>query len=345
MRNTILILVIIIFQTNLIFSQIADFKSDTVCFKDSTTLISISISEDEIISFDWDLNADGLFDDASGDTVKYVFSKAGENTAGLRIITETGISKAIYKQVKVDYLPRPNFNWDHSCELEETDFFNASSIKEGSIAQYKWDFGDISEEVYEENPTHVFDYVSTFNVKLALTSNIGCKDSIFKGVLIHSIPVLNIEFSGDTTFFKGDSLMMRVYGSYDSVVWSNGLKRSRIYVKTTGIYTATAYSKGCFKSRSIHVLVKERALLKAMNLITPNGDGYNDQWEIFEIDQYHPCQVTIFNRYGVPVFASFYYKNDWEAKLDEKPLPEGTYYYLIITGTMEEFTGAINVIR
>ncbi len=323
----------------------ADFKSDTVCYKDSTTLVSTSVSEDEIISFDWDLNADGKFDDASGDSIKYVLPKSGENAVGLRIITKTGTSKAIYEQVKVDYLPRPNFNWDHPCESEETYFFNASTIKEGIITDYKWDFGDVSEEVYEENPIHIFNFVSTFDVKLALTSNIGCKDSIYKGVLIHAIPVINIEFSGDTTFFKGDSLMMRVYGSYDSVVWSNGMKRNRIYVKTSGVYTVTAYSKGCFKSRSINVLVKERAPLKAMNIITPNGDGYNDKWEIFEIGQYHPCQVTIFNRYGAPVFASFYYKNDWDANLEGKPLPEGTYYYLIITGTMEEFTGAINVIR
>ncbi|MBI9036837.1 MAG: gliding motility-associated C-terminal domain-containing protein [Bacteroidales bacterium] len=345
MRNAILILVIIFFQTDLIFSQIADFKSDTVCYRNSTTLISTSVSEDKIIRFDWDLNGDGKFDNASGDTIKYVFPKPGENTAGLRIITETGLSKAIYKQVKVHYLPEPDFYWEHPCESEETLFFNESTIKEGSISVYKWNFGDVSEDVYEENPIHVFDYVSTFDVKFALTSNIGCKDSIFQDVLIRSVPVINIEFSGDTTFYKGDSLMMRVYGSYDSVIWSNGMKRSRIYVKTSGIYTATAYSKGCFKSRSIHVLVKERAPLKAMNLITPNGDGYNDKWEIFEIDQYHPCQVTIFNRYGVPVFASFYYKNDWDAKLNGNPLPEGTYYYLVITGTMEEFTGAINVIR
>lgn len=326
-------------------SVIADFKNDTVCYQDSTTLISTSISGDKITSLEWDLNADGVFDNASGDTVKYVFPKEAENTVGLRAITNIGKSQAIYKQVKVHYIPEPDFIWDHPCELEETYFFNESTIKEGSITDYKWDFGDISEEVFEENPIHIFDYVSTFNVKLVLTSNIGCKDSIFKGVLIRSIPVINIEFSGDTTFYKGDSLMMRVYGSYDSIVWSNGLKRNRIYVKTSGIFTVTVYSKGCFKSRSINVLVIERTPVRAMNLITPNGDGYNDKWEIFEIDQYHPCQVTIFNRYGVPVFASFYYKNDWNAILNGKPLPEGTYYYLIITGTMEEFTGAINVIR
>ena len=326
-------------------SVIADFKYDTVCYHDTTTLISTSISGDEITSLEWDLNADGVFDNASGDTIEYIFPKMDENTIGIRAITNTGKSAAFYKQVNVHYLPEPDFIWDHPCESEETFFFNKSTIKEGSITDFKWDFGDITEEVFEENPIHIFDYVSTFNVKLALTSNMGCKDSTYKGVLIHSVPIINIEFSGDTTLFVGDSLMMRVYGSYDSIVWSNGQKRNRIYVKTTGIYTVTVYSKGCFKSRSVNVLVKERSPLEAMNLITPNGDGYNDKWEIFEIDQYHPCQVTIFNRYGVPVFASFYYKNDWDASFDGKPLPEGTYYYLIITGTMLEFTGAINVIR
>jgi len=326
-------------------SIITDFKCDAVCYYNLSTLISTSISGDEITSLDWDLNADGIFDDDFGDTVRYYFQNEGDNTVGLRTITNTGKSKAIYKQVKINYLPDPYFEWEHPCEFKETYFINESTIEEGSLSEYKWDFGDITEEVFDKNPSHIFDYSNTFDVKLVLTSNFGCKDSLYRDVLIRSNPVLDIEFSGDTTFYKGDSLMMRIYGSYDSIIWSNGQKRSRIYVKTSGVYSVTVYSKTCFTTKSVNVLVRDRVPLKAMTLITPNGDGYNDKWEIFEIGQYHPCQVTIFNRYGNPVFASFYYKNDWNAVLEGKPLPEGTYYYFVTTGSMDEYTGAINVIR
>ena len=37
----------------------------------------------------------------------------------------------------------------------------------------------------------------------------------------------------------------------------------------------------------------------------------------------------MYNRYGSKVFESQDYKNDWDGTYKNKPLPDGTYYYVI----------------
>ncbi|WP_423149246.1 gliding motility-associated C-terminal domain-containing protein [Rubrolithibacter danxiaensis] len=63
---------------------------------------------------------------------------------------------------------------------------------------------------------------------------------------------------------------------------------------------------------------------------TPNGDGINDTWRITSLNTNFPdCSIEIFNRYGSPVFSSKGYFNSWDGTNNGKPLPDGTYYYII----------------
>jgi gliding motility-associated-like protein len=66
--------------------------------------------------------------------------------------------------------------------------------------------------------------------------------------------------------------------------------------------------------------------------LTPNNDGHNDFWIIDNIQAYPGVQVSVFNRWGERVFFSKKYDNETEVfngTRNGKPLPEGTYYYII----------------
>ena len=87
-------------------------------------------------------------------------------------------------------------------------------------------------------------------------------------------------------------------------------------------------------------------------MITPNGDGYNDTWIIDNIEAYPGTEVSIFNRYGMEVYTSDNYMNDWNGTKspgtggEGDNLPDGAYYYVItneISGTV--YKGAISLIR
>ena len=61
------------------------------------------------------------------------------------------------------------------------------------------------------------------------------------------------------------------------------------------------------------------------NVITPDGDGKNDTFEIVGLEQYDRTEVIIHNRWGNEVYKSFEYQNNFTGE----GLNEGTYYYLI----------------
>lgn len=88
------------------------------------------------------------------------------------------------------------------------------------------------------------------------------------------------------------------------------------------------------------------------DIITPNGDGLNDEWIVNELlinpDKYPENKLTIYNRWGGQVFHAKPYLNNWSG-LNKKghPLPESTYYYILYLdiGEGETYTGEILVNR
>ncbi|MFN6944836.1 MAG: gliding motility-associated C-terminal domain-containing protein, partial [Cytophagaceae bacterium] len=78
----------------------------------------------------------------------------------------------------------------------------------------------------------------------------------------------------------------------------------------------------CSYSDSMDIYLEEVLI---PNLITPNGDGLNDAYEIKGITS--DWRFDIYNRWGKPVYSKEHYDNSW----DGEALNEGVYYYLITT--------------
>lgn len=327
-------------------AQTVDFMASDACFGDETTLINISSGlPGETVSVGWDLNIDGQFNNGKGDTISYYFYSPGYHTVGMRVITDSAYVKAIYKQVFIGYYPMPDFTFENGCTSETTQFTNTSTIDEGTIEQYIWDFDDGSQPDYLENPTHIYNESGNFNVKLVAISDEGCRDSIIKNVAIDNKPPITLDYVGDTVFYEGDSLIVTVIGAFDEIQWSDGDWRPTKVIKTGGLYTVTVFKGACSNSATIPVTVLDRPDYTVMNVITPNGDGYNDRWEIALINQIGPCQVVVLDRYGREVYTNTDYDNSWTGNFEGKPLEEGAYYYIVRCDDGEIFKGTLNIIR
>ena len=63
--------------------------------------------------------------------------------------------------------------------------------------------------------------------------------------------------------------------------------------------------------------------------VTPNGDGINDTWMIYNIENYPNNSVSVFNRWGDLVFRTKRYNNEWDGhyKNRDQSLPDGSSYY------------------
>ena len=103
---------------------------------------------------------------------------------------------------------------------------------------------------------------------------------------------------------------------------------------TTNIYTITVY-KG-----------QPAATITATNILSPNGDGKNDNWVIQDIQLYPKNTVNIFDRAGRIVYSKQGYNNEWDGTLKGAPLAQGTYFYTVDLGPgLPKIKGFITLLK
>lgn len=84
------------------------------------------------------------------------------------------------------------------------------------------------------------------------------------------------------------------------------------------------------------------------DVLTPNGDGINDEWTIQNIDMYPNAKLYVFNRWGQLMWQGNYDEH-WDGTRKGHILPAGTYTYLIVPDPekrkeIEEYSGAITLV-
>jgi gliding motility-associated-like protein len=82
------------------------------------------------------------------------------------------------------------------------------------------------------------------------------------------------------------------------------------------------------------------------NTFTPNGDAINDVWKIENLSLYPNYHIQVFNRYGQAMYDTKDYSKPWDGTIQGKPLPSGTYYYIIdLGGARKTKKGYVTIIR
>jgi gliding motility-associated-like protein len=112
----------------------------------------------------------------------------------------------------------------------------------------------------------------------------------------------------------------------------------------SGIYQDTVSTLAGCDSLTILELSVLDCEFQISNILTPNDDGQNDTWRVSDLTKITDCNVSIFNRWGEPVFETINYQNDWGGTKDGTPLPDGVYFYAIKCSD-KEYTGSINLLR
>lgn len=112
-------------------------------------------------------------------------------------------------------------------------------------------------------------------------------------------------------------------------------------------YNVIVYDEnGCMDTASVMITVLRDYNVQISNVITPNGDGFNDTWYIGNILNYPENEVTIFNRFGKVLYTKSGYANEWDGTYNGKKLPDGTYFYVLkFTDSNISFKGDINIIN
>ena len=112
-----------------------------------------------------------------------VISNATQADAGVyKVIAASNngcISNQVSAEVKINPIPEPKFSAPDVCLPSTTvTFKNESTISQGSISAYAWNFGDLASDSLntstDKNPTHVFPGSGKYIISLSATSDKGC---------------------------------------------------------------------------------------------------------------------------------------------------------------------------
>lgn len=106
-------------------------------------------------------------------------------------------------------------------------------------------------------------------------------------------------------------------------------------------------SDGEFSFEKSFIITIEKFIdgIKFANAITPNGDGENDTWEIEDIETFPDVTVFIYDKTGLNVFKSKQGYIPWDGTDNGRPLPMGTYYYVIdLNDGVHVYNGTLTII-
>ncbi|HEX2921573.1 MAG TPA: gliding motility-associated C-terminal domain-containing protein, partial [Bacteroidales bacterium] len=134
-----------------------------------------------------------------------------------------------------------------------------------------------------------------------------------------------------------------------TVIWEDGVATNNRTNIKDGTYTAVILDHSLCDTRISIIIgvVGSENCLGIPEIITPNGDGYNDTWKLKNIDMFPNAEVIVFNRWGKRVFESKNILDDqWDGTFKGDLLPNDSYHYILDlhNGTLPR-TGVISIIR
>jgi gliding motility-associated-like protein len=221
--------------------------SNPVSFNNQST----DTTNSTINQWQWD------FGDASGTAITtsptYTYASGGAFNVHLTVVNSEGCFDDTTRVFTIENSPTANFTvTGTSCTGNTLTFTDQSSIINGTIVEWKWDFADFSPiETYTTttNPTHTFLTAGTYRVTLVVKNASGCTATHFFDVVVGNRPVPNFVLPGNvclpspavfnnTSTVSGGGTMTYLWSFGDASPTSTDVNPSHIY-STTGPFNVT----------------------------------------------------------------------------------------------------------
>jgi len=325
---------------------------DSIYFTDTTFFVSA-------INWHWD------FGDGDTSTVQHPVHLY--DTTGLYEVTLTVTSsECTLTVVKPNYisinaLPAVSVLVSDTVEcIPFTAQFSANiSANTSSINSLEWDFGDGSPIDTAQSPAHLYVAAGSYNVTLKVVYGPGnCEFTDSSNYIVaYDPPVAAFEASTtDPTCFSNTTFLFdnsSVNGNSYSWNFGDGNTSAEQYpahtFADTGYYIVqliTSNQINCADSAVITLYAFDyKDIISIPNVFTPNDDGIND---VFYIGGSDLVQVegVIFNRWGEKIYSWNDQDKLWNGRtLNNLPIEEGVYYYILTICNDEKMAGFVHMLR
>jgi gliding motility-associated-like protein len=271
----------------------------------------------------------------------HTYNLAGIYSVLLTVTTNNGCTDTALAMVTIHALPSSVIT--SSSGLFSFCFGDSITLSAPSGGvDYLWNTTDTVQSI-------VVDSSGTYSVMVTDTIT-GCTSSTQVTVLEH--PQIVVTLTNDTSISLGSTIALMAGGG-NAYSWlplivtdpASPITNATPVTNTTfTVYVTDA--NGCVVSDSVVITVVEDYNFIISNLMTPNGDGFNDNFYIKNIEYYPDNELSIFNRNGQEVFKTDSYKNNWDGNFSGQELPDGTYYYVLkMVKDNKIFKGSITILR
>jgi gliding motility-associated-like protein len=252
--------------------------------------------------------------------------------------------------------------------IEDVEAVSCDGLEDGSIEVAG--FGGVAEYVYQWSNSNIGsmnNFLIEGDYSLTITDANGCTLNRTYSITEPSPIIVTVDAEPATLPGTGFSDCSGSDGSVSAVVsggsgnynynWLNievqDLNQNIVVGLCPGpYYLEVTDSNGCESlSGTVVGEVEDRRFpcLEKRVVITPDGNGSNDNFIIFCIGDYPDNHLEIYNRWGQLVYEVDNYDNDWEGKsLKGEDLPEGPYYYVLEYDTPDGFIqtkGSLTIVR
>jgi gliding motility-associated-like protein len=353
--------------------------ASSACFKSIMTFTAISLAGSGTInSWSWDFNNTIASYEGYGEFPNFNFPAAGSQTVHLVASTTHGCIDTFTSQVYVDYLPTPAFTVDKpsGCPLHCVKFTDNTPVLSppGINNSWQWVFGDGATITSSTSASQSHCYDNTnynqsalFDVKLIVTSNKGCKDSINKPAFITVYPTPIAQYTVDPNpgsivspveQFTNQSLgFTKVWWCFGDGPISDTTNINPLHfyndINAADYYSylIVANQYGCRDTANVKVEIAPEYIFYIPNAFTPdNGDGVNDFFTGMGVG-IATYEMWIFDRWGVNIFYSDDIYKGWNGKVQGKDalVQQDVYIWKVkikdVLGKKHEYVGHVTVLR
>lgn len=116
-------------------------------------------------------------------------------TYSVKVMDPYGCIATDQTTVSTAPVPQPDFKFNNACKEALVSFTDQSVITSGTIQKYEWNLGDGSMPVFGQLIQHIYQQAGIFAVKLTVTSDLGCRDSLVQQLTIHDSPAVAFNYT------------------------------------------------------------------------------------------------------------------------------------------------------
>jgi gliding motility-associated-like protein len=267
--------------------------------------------------------------------------------------TTNGCSDSTTAALTVNQLPTITIQADpvNGCQPLEVDFMlNSNPVVQNAT----WNFGNGSTSAVNPAST-IYPNAGSYNVSVNVIDVNGCTNSYVANNFITVYPTPNADFI-NTPDFAFENQEMNFTSTYtsssatygwnfgDASGFASGFSVNHYY-SSANQYPVTHYITSPYGCRdSIVKMITVITDIKAPNVITPNGDGFNDKLVFDGLEGYSGVILKLYNRWGRGIYTNEDYRNDW----DGGDFADGVYFYILTLPEkykIKPFYGSMTILR